>query len=74
MATMSSDKGLKSESQKYSWMIEARIEDGSIHCIDKGNAHSLHQACWASEFAANNAQRLYPEITIVQIAIQISNN
>jgi hypothetical protein len=55
-------------------MIEARIEDGSIHCIDKGNAHSLHQACWASEFAANNAQRLYPEITIVQIAIQISNN
>ena len=74
MPTMSSDSGLKSESQKYSWMIEARIEDGSIHCIDKGVGHSLHQACWASEFAANNAQRLYPEITIVQIAIQISNN
>ena len=70
---MISDTGLKSEKLDYKWIVKAKLEDNSIETVDSGKG-SLHQCCWCAEFAANDMQRKYPELTIVEITIQLSND
>lgn len=70
MPTMSSHARLKSEELDYKWILKARSEDNPVEVIDSGKG-SLHQCCWCAEFAANDTQRKYPELTIVEIVIAL---